>query len=612
MRRAKLTEFQPLSGFELGYRNREDITTLSPKVMVVGSRNILTSTRGTIGNRRGYTLDGPANKDGHPIVSSYDWFTHIGTERNLRYTNNKLQYRYQTSAGIVSWRDLITLTGSTVNFTEFWDAVELKSLLLFVDGSSNIYSWTGGIGLISATTVNTITLSTGTWASTGFISTGTNTVTINGHVYTYTGGVATATLTGVTPDPTGEANGSIAHANVVTTANSAMTAIPAAFKNTLIATYKQHVYVAASDSPEVYVSKVNTFKDYTFTKPTRVVDEGMLFTLDAVPTAIVIQDSDVYISAGRNFWYRIVFKTADNLLSESFAADRLKTGPLQASQSQGLTCKIKNKVAFVSFEPIVNFLGIDQNILNVPQLDDISYPIVNDMNVYNFTGGHSVYFRKNLCISAPVNSTVIVYNMTQDDVYNDGSPKHYWECPQTLPVGRFSIINGELYGHSSTDGETFKLFSGWNDAGKSYAAEARFAYDAHGSRNLEKSGDELFIEGYIQTNSTVHSSLRREYGGSIAELPDILGTNTQIVGQIPDDASLGKVKLGNVPLGGSTATLDGQPDIPKFRVYLTFPRTPFFEEQVSFKTDGIDQRFEIVDFGSNASVTTELPTNKKI
>jgi len=617
--KAKLSEFAAVSGFELGYRSREDITSLNPKCMVVGSKNVLTSTNGTVGNRRGYTLDGPANKDNHPVTASYDWTTNQAFERHLRYTNHKLQYRAVSSAGVVSWNDLITLTGDVVNFAEFWDDnaahnAEELSILLFVDGTSNIFAWGGGIGTISGTTANTITLTGGgTWADSGFLTgTGyTRELLINGNTYAYTGGATTGTLTGVTPSPVGEANGSVVVQKVVTVPNSSMTGIPAGFKNTLIASQSNQIYVSSRDSFSVFVSKFNNFRDFSYSSP-RIIGEGAQLTFKGVPTAIVTQDSDVYFSVGKDYWYRTAFTLSADLTKESLSRFPLKTGPLQASQSQGLTCKIKNKVAFVSFEPIVNFLGIDQNILNVPQLVDHSAPIVNDMNAYDFTGGHAIFFRKNLFISAPRNSTVIVYNMTQDDSQDDTSPRYYWEAPQILPVGCFSIIEGELYGHSSTDGETFKLFDGWNDNGHSYEARATFAYDTHRSRNLRKSADELFIEGYISSNTTLHSSLRREYGGSLATLPDVLGTDEVIVGQIPDDASLGKSELGNNPLGSSTATFEGIPDIPKFRVYLTYPRTPNFEEQPSFWSDGIDQRWQIVTFSTDASVTTEKPTDIEI
>lgn len=47
--------------FELGYRNKEDISNLPPEVLVVGSQNVLTNAAEQVGIRQGYVLDGPAS-----------------------------------------------------------------------------------------------------------------------------------------------------------------------------------------------------------------------------------------------------------------------------------------------------------------------------------------------------------------------------------------------------------------------------------------------------------------------------------------------------------------------------------------------------------------------
>jgi hypothetical protein len=39
----------------------------------------------------------------------------------------------------------------------------------------------------------------------------------------------------------------------------------------------------------------------------------------------------------------------------------------------------------------------------------------------------------------------------------------FWEAPVTYPISGFYVVNGELYGHSYTTSESYKLFTGYAD-----------------------------------------------------------------------------------------------------------------------------------------------------
>ncbi len=615
---AKANEFPLIRGFHGGYRNREDITVLPPNIMVVGSQNVLTNTFERLGIRRGYTLDGQANVAIAPILSSFDWQRHTGDTAHLRAgfntsgVNGKLQFRYVAAAGDqwmgnvftegqVFWIDLMTgLSLVNFNFTDFWDFnTELISLLLFVNGSSNIFDWSGATTTLLSATVNTIT-KTGieTWAEIGALKNGGRAVLINGNVYTYTGGEGTTTLTGVAPSPAAEPVQSVIVQQVRTTANAAIAGLPATFKNTLIANLRNQIYIAAEKNQSVYVSKTNNFKDYTFGTP-RLVGEGAILTLDGVPTALSPQQSYMYISAGQDQWYATQFQLSADNTAESLTVDRLKTTGLQASQSQAWTTKIKNRLCFLSFEPIFNTLGTEQNYLNDPQTSDISYPIVNDMNGYSFTDGSLIYFKQFVYIAVPQESKVLIYNMT-----DPSSP--YWEAPQVLPISRFSVIDGELYGHSYQVGETYKLFNGFNDNGQPITAIATFAFNNFGTRSASKSFNEFYVEGYISQNGTLTLGIQYDVDGCSTDVAyPILGTDRRIVCLNTDSNSLGKKSLGKFPLGGNLFIQSSLATPPKFRVIKTFPRVPFYEEQTTFSSDQIDFRWELIAFGGSGTPTSE-------
>lgn len=619
-----LDDFTLIDSFEFGYRHREDKTNLPPGVLVVGSQNILSNTSGRIGITRGYTLDGQSSAVIAPILAAYDYEMHTGSVRHLRAgfltsagNDGKLQYRYVDSSGIVTWRDLMTnLTSVNFNFADWWDSTSFQSKLLFVDGSSNIYEWSGGITTYASSTVNTITKEgVETWAEIGF-SFPTGSVTIGGVNYAYTGGADTTTLTGVTPDPSGSGYvaGDIIHQTVVTTPNASMTGIPATFANALIANLRNQIYVGSLTNNQVYVSKVNNYKDYTFTAPVRIVGEGAILTLDATSKAFIPQEDSMYISAGMSQWYETKFTLSSDLAKEDLSVNRLKTTAQQATQSQALTSKIKNDVVFVSNEPILNTLGRVDNVVLTPQTTDISFPIVDDFNIYNFTDGSVIYHQKFIYVAIPQSSVVRVYNMT-NTVDNTGtissSTNFYWEAPLTIPISRFSIIDGALYGHSYLVSESYKLFDGLNFNGVPIDARAVFSYNNYGIRSRYKGFNEYYSEGYISPETTLELNITYEIDGCATETSyDIDGDDEQIVCLLSNDVdnSLGKLSLGKAPLGGNLGT--GTFSLPKFRVIKTFPTNDFYEVQVTYSSNGTNAAWEILAHGPLLLPTH--PTNAPI
>lgn len=619
-------------GFERGYRNREDPSTLPPNVLISGSKNVLTNTYRRVGSRNGYTLDGQAgtNNTGAGVYGSYDWLTHLGTERNLRAgtnttgTNGIVQYRYVATAGDkykantftegqVYWIDLLGSQSNSFNACRFWDfAHELKDLMLWVDGTSNIFMWSGGVTTLKATTWGGATGTIqknggGTWAASGFLQTGfyNQRVSINGNTYAYTGGADTDTLTGVTGDPTGEAVNSVVHQYPVTVGNAAISGVPVTFKNTIIENLNNQIYLTASDNNSVYVSQVNTFDNYTFSSP-RKVGEGAILTLDAVPSCLQQQSDSMFISAGRNYWYYVKFVISSDNINEVLQIVPIKTTALQGCRSDGLSTKIKNLIAFVSYETQINTLGISANFFTEAQVSDLSFPIVHDVQAMDFTGGQVLYFQKYLFVTAPAAGKMLIYNMTQDTtdgLVDQNTNTHYWEAPQTFPFGRLSIIGGALYGHSYADTNTFKLFDGTTDNGKPYKCMALFAYDSYGDRTATKSNNELFIEGHKLQDTTLTAYLRREWNGSVQKWSyRYLAPDNTV--PVVDDISIGKTSIGKVPIGGTGQEQENTPE-PKFRLVQTFNRLPFFEQQIGFSSEGVGQRWEIVSFGTNATLTTE-------
>lgn len=616
---SSINEYSMIKGTKNGYRNREDISILPPGVLVKNSKNCLTNTSQRWAARKGYTLDGQSSTAIAPTLASYDWERHSGDFRHLRAggltsagNDGKLQYRYVAAAGDkwmgntftagqVYWIDLLTnLTSVNFNFDTFWNTTESKDEILFVNGSSNIYQWSGGVTTMASATVNTVT-KTGTksWAEEGFFqSLAGRSITINGVTATYSGGEGTTTLTGVSVDFSAVAANTIVQQTVTTSANSTLTGLPSTFANALIANLKNQIYIGSFTDRQVYISKVNDFKNFTFTAPVRLVGEGAIVTLDGTPSAFIPQESEMVIFAGQDQAYQTKFTLSSDLTAEQLTVERLKTTGLQSAQSQAWVTKIKNDVAYLSFEPIMNRLGRVDNVVLTQQVTDISFPIVNDMNSYDFDDGAATYNKMFLYLAVPKEGVVRIYNMTDPQ-------DHYWEAPQTIPISRFSIIDGAVYGHSYLTFETYKLFDGYNDNGAAIPVVMAFSYNNYGLETETKSFDEYYVEGYISSNAVITQTINYDMDGCATVVSkNIEGTGSYVC-RLNADNSLGKVSLGKNPLGSTLNVQSANALPPKFRVVRVFSRKPFYEEQTVFSSNGVDYQWEILRFGSNATPTTE-------
>lgn len=612
---AKAHEFTLVDSFPLTYRNREDITKLSPGVLIVGSQNVLSNVSDRIQIRQGYALDGQVSAVIGPMKSSFDWVTRGNGEVHLRAGNltsagndGKLQYRYVDSSGNITWRDLLTsLTTVSYNFCTYWNTSESLREVLFVNGTSNIFEWSGATTTMLSATANTITKNgSNSWIDAGFyVSKSGRAVVINGHTYTYTGGETTTTLTGVSPSPIAEAVNSIVHQAVVTTANSAMTGITSTFTNGLIGNLNNQIFIGSLTSSVLWISKVNSFIDYSSSTP-RQTGEGASLILDSNLVAFVRQDQYMYVTAGTDFIYNVNFQLQTSTVGvtyEQVNAQLLKNGKQQAPQSQALTSNMKNNVIMVSNEPTIDFIGVMQNYLTQAQTKNISDSIKLDIDQYDFTGGSIFYFRYNIYVALPVEELVLVYSLTTNS----------WEAPQNIPVSRFYVVNDELYGHSAQTFESYKLFTGYADrvytgfTGNPIDSKARFSYVNYGTRTALKKADMFYIEGYINANTILNCFITYEIDGcATTKSFTIDGSDKAIVCIGNDSDSLGKISLGKIKLGGAgTNSLTGLP--PKFRVEKTFPSTNFFECSFSFEVLGVDNRFELLGFGLNASGASEEP-----
>jgi hypothetical protein len=582
-----------------GYVNKRDVTDLDGVFAVEGSQNVISRDEGYVGTRAGYTVYGAEDASTlEPITAEYSWKTARGDEimlrgRNDASNNGTLEFIINAifDSGQGLWTELINGLGTgTFRFTTYWDTTEGQDALLFVCGDANIYYWSGGVTTFASATSNTITKQgTTSWAEEGFLANGTRQVTIEGTTYTYTGGESTTTLTGVTPDPTsaGHTVGATVLQTVRTTSNKPASGL----ENTLIATVRNQVYVADEKRRDVYVSAVDDYTTYTFSSP-RLVGEGALMTLNESPTAMIEQEDTIYIST-LNQWYFVAFTLSDDLQNEDLTIQLLKSSPLGGAVNQESVFKIKNDIMFVSNEPTINSLGRIENV-DTPQSKDLSDPIKLELNSYTLTNCSGKFFRNNAYFAFPSEGKMLIYNIE----------KGFWEAPQILPVRVMSVFEGDLYGHSNSVHETYKLFDGTNDNGNAMEARLVFNYLDYGTQSAMKSFTELFTHGYISTNTDLNIKVLYDFKGfnGKQEFEINGGAGDATIFAPQQDGNLGKAPLGHEPLG---TTGDDVDVLQKFRVVKVTPKLNFYEMQVEYSSNDIDQQWFLLDQGTNATISVD-------
>lgn len=471
-------------------------------------------------------------------------------------------------AGDLITQTLIVVTGKPVS-----GATYTASTIAFVDSNPD-----------------TITDSANGFVTAGFVAGDIITITgsaSNNKTFTIVT-VAAGTLTLVSTD------------SVVATGAGASITITALrnWTNDLVAVLRNQLYVLSFNSRQYFVSAVGDYTDFTAPSVPRQVGEAALLQLDSPPTGLIVQEENMYISGTVGDWYQVTFDLSADLTGEQITVRRLKTGPQQSAYGQSSIFKAKNDVFFVSLEKTLDSLGRVENI-NTPNSKPISDPVKLLFDRLDLTNSSGIYFADNIYIAVPVEGLVLIYNVIEG----------FWEAPQILPISRFAIIGGELYGHSSGVPETYKLFIGYNDNGNPINSIAQFAYQQFGNRVAKKKHTYWYTEGYIQENTDLTMRLLYDYEGSRGVRDFTISLedpNTDFTSFNPlDSGSLGKQSLGKANLGGSEDE-DLDPLPPKFRVIKLTSNQKYFEISPIYMSNDVDFRWEILAFGPDVMLAEDI------
>lgn len=453
-------------------------------------------------------------------------------------------------------------------------------------------------------TVNTgNTPATGTKAS---IDSGVTWTDVDGYMWalitenTITG----ATFTGVDPDPTGEANGSI----VLDSVYNAPTTPAEGFQNDFIKVINNQVYVGSYTSRLIYVSSDDDFADFTTT--TTEPGNPELFTLDSLAKGIGVKDGLAHIFGGTQDLYIVSYSTlqiAENLLHRETSVAKKTMASLEAPINHNFITNVGDDLIWLSQDQEVKVYGTFRN-LNTPVFPILSLPIKEELQQIDFTGGHITAIGEYIYITAP-NEGVVWLHQTLTLVSVDGNVNsdRVWHSPFIWNLSRIVEINGVQIGFSNANPQEYQMWDTlqWHDDSPSddplpYTCVLAMAYRQRPNRTKLLSGDKAYYEGYMSPGSTVQSAVVLDYQGSTGVLVSTLNSSTSpaifFTGNL--GISLGDSSLGDNPLGeGVSDILDDQEALPKFRVITDVSLKDSFEYQLRVFSSEADSRWEILSLG---------------
>ena len=442
-----------------------------------------------------------------------------------------------------------------------------------------------------------------TWKSSRFLTAGTRKIIHAGIEYVYTGGETTATLTGLTSFPAITIGDPVWQTSIAITLPAGITNNFANFTPNLIAVQLNQLILASTKSMMVFGSENDDYIDFTLTTP-RAPGDPWQKPINDFATCIVPIDNpsqsvnSLMVGSGKNSFYHIFYQLSNDNTNELVNLVRLKTAAGSGLISAGAFTSVKNATAYISREPALDTLSsVDSpDRQNVP-LSDL---IKNDFDDYNFTGSHLKYWKRAIYIALPSEGLVLIYDLM----------RNLWQPPQTIPVGRLAIIGDELYGHSSVNNESYKLFDGYNDNGNFIPQVARFAYNNGGRRDLLKTMSAAWTDGYISQGGTLEINLHFGFNGTDGiKNFTLLGGDSKVI-NTPVGSPMGSEPMG--VLDGLPLADTGLEGMNRFWQIDTMPLVNFTEMFMEYRMSDLSQRFALVAYGNNMEMgSTSAVSHKK-
>lgn len=598
---AKIWDFKNIITEFPGYNSTYDPTKIAEPFVVSGSQNMYKKLSGNWAVRAGQKRKYGADDTISAVSSEFVWNTSWGVTYPLWITNSTLQVNIDDV-----WYTLLdSLTKTRYVFDKWWDNTLKKDVCLFVNGTTSMFEWSGGYGLVNSTTSNTIVLDRTIAAS---FLTSSGSVIVNGNTYTYSGSSG-STLTGVSPNPTGEANGSVVLQTVVTHTNKP----DSSFNTDFIKVVNNQVYAGSYTSRLCYISSQTDFTDYTVPAP-RAPGDPELLTLDATLNGIGVRQGNAYISFGTDSWAAVIFNdiTVGTTLTQQTKVDIKPISALQAAYAHEFIDSTGDNIVYLAQDQQIRVVG-DFNNSFTPVYPSLSLEISTELQAENFSGGGLRIIGEFTYVTAPATGKMYLYQVRQG-VNPQGQvvAERIWHTPWIANATRIDEISGTVVAFSNSNPQVYEIWDTGqfyddspSDEPLPYSCVLAFAYRGGQRRQGLWAFDKIFTEGYISLSTPLTLTVNYNYGGALNTVMKVVSNSTYPADTFSPSASspdsLGDVSLGEETLGESEDTTGGS-DLVKFKVINSMPLLNCFEYQIIYSSDAANAHWEILATATNAII----------
>ena len=590
--------------------------------LVGASQNCVVNDDGSISPRFGYSLFGNFVSTATPIKTLLKFQPRTGNDILLRTWGTVVEY-YSTHSSL--WETL--LSGVTTGLVHGWEQMDFtddsgttpssfafENLLFFGNGTDAARSWNGATAKISSTTATTIVI-TGSTTPTSleppFKNSGSSQLIINGTVYTYTG-VSGQSFTGVTPNPTGEANGSSVAQVTVDETTAGATQVNG---NVYHKTDNARLAVSGATNAQggIYVSKTNNPRSFTFSNPRVATDGAVINVTNFVKALEQLSDKIYYLCPDLIGWLRFT-----QIAEYSGGYDLIEIRPEVKGYDIGptnilATAKWDNKIMYASQHAIKDLGSVVSHATN--QVDAISEAVEPSFLDADLSSAALAVYLNKLYVACKKTSD----SDANDIVYIYDILAGQWEAPLNLAVSCWTVANGNLYYGNALTANIYQLEvkDQWLDSDNDGTGVANYSVSPIAELWQENFGlpfDRktlygVFLEGEIAQGAQLDGVIYLDedgYSGSLSF--SITGTQTGIIFQSSQANTFALQSFATRVFAGDEVL-----PVNYFRVIFE-PRSTahFYVVNAKFSSTSVDGNFKIKRLGWRVSAWSSEDASIKV
>ena len=488
---------------------------------LVEALNIDFGSKTSIAPRQGSEILGTESTEVYPIYSIHTSKSITGRELLVRTSTTTIEW-YNSIDDDWDYLKTSIEASSTANleysFADGNDSNETEVYTYFANGTDSIGRFRVAFGSVSSNTSTEIILNSVSGYSSatelGFDSTGT--VTVDGANYTYDA-ISSWNLQGLSGLPTSTANEGV----ISTIETTGFTSAPASA--TAIVIKDQRLYAAYKNS--VFCSQIDDLQNFSYSAPREGAEGEIAFFPDGGQKINGLGVKPDYVAVFKDDYIgRLEFKDLATGLTDVATIKTISKGIDIGAVSQKAISNLGFEVVFAN-----NDIGAT-NLTRLANTDfdqTISFTerIRPTMEDYDFSNTAIVVY-KNLILNAVSDSTTDFNNriIMYDSFRNRLTELQGWNA------NAFAVYDDYIYYGDAISKNVYKIFTDeYDDNDLPYSTSFKTKWFNFGEPTRWKEIGWVFVEGFINENTTLSFKINLDEGGSLSSKQvDILGTGDYV------------------------------------------------------------------------------------